>query len=283
MKNLLLLFFCTVFIFKTNAQAPFQFNFQGVAKNSLSSPISNKTIGLRFTIHDLNEFGTIEYIEKREATTDVNGVFNVIIGGPGSISKSGIINNQKWHTGVKYLQIEVNELNSGENFSNMGAVRLLSVPYAIISNYSDSSAYAKGSGDYFFEVSMNASSNFLHGSLHRIKFDSKIYDDSSVYNLQTGEFTAKDTGIYQFYLSLYLETENDGGYGDVYKNGAKIRHITLDFEENDYHNMERWHCNNSYMLKLNKGDVITIAIESIFDNYDEGPPNTNYLPGFILT
>jgi hypothetical protein len=123
----LLLFFCSV---KSFAQAPNQFNYQAVARNSLGQNIPNADITLRLTILDGGATGISVYSETRKTTTNQMGLFTAAIGGSGAVSTTGSFASINWSTGKKYIQVEVDPLG-GENFTVLGNTELLSVPYAL--------------------------------------------------------------------------------------------------------------------------------------------------------
>jgi Chaperone of endosialidase len=123
----LLLIVCSM---KSVAQAPNQFNYQAVARNSLGQNIPNADISLRLTILDGGANGTNVYSETRKTTTNQMGLFTAAIGGPGAVSSSGSFASINWSTGKKYIQVEVDPLG-GNNFIVLGNTELLSVPYAL--------------------------------------------------------------------------------------------------------------------------------------------------------
>ena len=88
-------------------QAPGMFNYQGVARNSVGNVLGNKNISLRLTIREGGINGLSVYSETRAITTNSFGLFVVQVGGPGATGVSGSISAVPWHTGSKYLQVEI--------------------------------------------------------------------------------------------------------------------------------------------------------------------------------
>ncbi len=111
------------------AQAPFGFNYQGVARNSFGTVFSNANISLRMSIRDLSINGTVVYSERHNVSTDQYGVFALQVGNGTVIS--GTFNTVNWAVGTKFLQVELDP-NGGTSFTNMGTTQLLSVPFSII-------------------------------------------------------------------------------------------------------------------------------------------------------
>ncbi|WP_412468117.1 hypothetical protein [Pedobacter sp. KLB.chiD] len=112
------------------AQAPQQFNYQGVLRNQDGSVVAGKSISLRLSILNGSEQGDVQYTETRNLTTTSLGMYTVAIGSAGAISSSNNFSSINWALGLKYLKVEV-DLNGGRNFVAAGTTQLLSVPYAL--------------------------------------------------------------------------------------------------------------------------------------------------------
>ena len=139
MKNTLLI--AALFIvcsFNLWAQAPNQFNYQGIARSATGLPIATANIGMRLTIHDGTSTGTVVYQETHNATTNAFGLYNVAIGAGTVVS--GTFNSISWGTGSKFLQIELDPAG-GTTYTSVGTNQLLSVPYSL---YANSSANVSG-------------------------------------------------------------------------------------------------------------------------------------------
>lgn len=122
------------------AQAPGMFNYQGVARNSVGNVLGNKNISLRLTIREGGINGQTMYSETRAVTTNPFGLFVVQVGGPGATGVSGSISAVPWHTGNKYLQVEIDP-DGGNAFLHIGTTELLSVPYAL---YAENVSHIRG-------------------------------------------------------------------------------------------------------------------------------------------
>jgi outer membrane lipoprotein-sorting protein len=112
------------------AQAPQQFNYQGAARNANGSPLANKQISLRISILDGSATGSSQYAETRNVTTNLLGLYTVIIGSSGATTVTGSMAAVTWQSGLKFIKVEVDP-NNGNNFSVAGTAQLLSVPYAL--------------------------------------------------------------------------------------------------------------------------------------------------------
>lgn len=136
MKKSLILFFLFVKLFVGFAQTPQAFNYQGVARNASNVVQANKTIKVRFTIRTGTATGTSLYSETRSVATNANGLFNVIIGSAGATNVTGNFANIDWTAASRWLQTEI-DINNGTTFTNLGAVQMQSVPYALAANTAD--------------------------------------------------------------------------------------------------------------------------------------------------
>lgn len=127
----LLTILCIVsLIFQGRAQAPLQFNYQAIARDNKGIPMAMKDITIRFSILNQSESGSIEYSEVRKITTNQFGMFTVAVGSDGALSKSGSLKDVKWSDGKKFLRAEIDP-NGSNNFVDLGATQLVSVPYAL--------------------------------------------------------------------------------------------------------------------------------------------------------
>ncbi|MBC8054886.1 MAG: hypothetical protein H7Y13_17645, partial [Sphingobacteriaceae bacterium] len=141
--------FSTAVLFSLMFSAPLiaqqlpQINYQGVARKSDGSPVTEQSITLRLTIRDGAATGNSVYSETRQRTTNKFGLFTVIIGSTGASSQSGSMLTVNWATGNKFLQVEIDP-SGGFSFIDMGTTQLQSVPYAIYATSAAPSGTAAG-------------------------------------------------------------------------------------------------------------------------------------------
>ena len=83
---------------------------------------------MRLSIRQGGNNGTIVYQESHNPVTNQFGLFNIEIGGGSPIS--GSFNIIDWGTGPYYFQVEMDE-NGGTNYTDMGTMQLISVPYSL--------------------------------------------------------------------------------------------------------------------------------------------------------
>ena len=130
MRHILLFLSIIFFTCATYAQAPLQFNFQGVARNAQGNAIVNKRITVRLSVLNSASGGTKEYSETRNVTTNAIGLFNIVIGSAGGSNLIGTMSAIDWSSGNKFLQLELDPLG-GSNFLDLGVTQFQSVPYAL--------------------------------------------------------------------------------------------------------------------------------------------------------
>ncbi|MBL7871109.1 MAG: hypothetical protein JNM78_05825 [Cyclobacteriaceae bacterium] len=126
------------------AQTPKGINYQGVARDNEGKPIMTKSISVRIGIIKNSASGEVEYSEIHRPQTNQFGLFTLIIGqGTPSIGSFAFVS---WAIGNKWLQIEIDP-NGGNSFQLAGSQQLMSVPYALYSEYSGNiNTYSSGQG-----------------------------------------------------------------------------------------------------------------------------------------
>src|SRR5882757_818494 len=127
-KKYLLVLLLSAVISIAHAQAPQGFNYQGVARNAHGTVLTNKVIGIRFSVHNTTATGTVAYSEAQKVTTDQYGVFALIVGA--GTPATGIFSTVNWGNSNKYLQVEMDP-DGGTNYKDMGTTQLMSVPFAL--------------------------------------------------------------------------------------------------------------------------------------------------------
>jgi len=121
----------TIFAF---AQVPEKMSYQAVVRNSSGQLLQNQNVGVKVSILQNSDSGTVVYSERLTGTTNTNGLVSLAIG-TGTVL-SGTFNTINWSTGNYYLKTETDP-TGGTSYTIAGTSQLLSVPYAM---------YAKSSG-----------------------------------------------------------------------------------------------------------------------------------------
>lgn len=124
-----------VFILFTNnftrAQSPQGTSYQAIIRNGSGSLVSNRTVSLRFSIHDSVALGVVVYQEIQNPVTTAQGLVNINVGQ--GFAVVGSFSNINWGNKNKFLQVEL-DVNGGTTYTDMGTQQLMSVPYAYYAN-----------------------------------------------------------------------------------------------------------------------------------------------------
>lgn len=110
------------------SQAPQLFNYQGVARDLMGTPIPNKEIGIRVGIRQGSPDGLNVYTEIHNVSTSQLGLFSIQIGEFSNTNQN--MSDIPWGLNDYFLQIEIDE-KGGDDFQLVGTSQLLSVPYAL--------------------------------------------------------------------------------------------------------------------------------------------------------
>ncbi|MCP4442393.1 MAG: hypothetical protein GY810_26095 [Aureispira sp.] len=105
MKIILITLLAQFIALSVYAQSPDLINYQAVAYNSSGSVASSQAISVRISILQGSTSGAIVYQETHNPATDVNGAFNLQIGG-GSV-QSGSFGGISWGSFSHYLRVEM--------------------------------------------------------------------------------------------------------------------------------------------------------------------------------
>ncbi|MBL7855391.1 MAG: tail fiber domain-containing protein [Cyclobacteriaceae bacterium] len=156
------------------AQAPQSFKYQAIARNNADVLIANQQIKVQISIRDLMPTGTVLYREQHTVTTNALGLFTISVG-VGTPMGVGEFSNISWGTGDKFIQVQA-DFTGGSTFSDLGTSQLLSVPYALFADKSNSWGLQGNSGTddhnfvgttdnkaLYFRVN-NQVSGFVYGS-----------------------------------------------------------------------------------------------------------------------
>ena len=106
-------------------------NFQGIARDNNGYILANKSINIRISIKTDTNSSKIEYQEITPITTNVLGLFNIVVGATetNKIVSAGPFENINWSKADKYLQIEIDTVGD-LSFIYMGTQKINYVPYS---------------------------------------------------------------------------------------------------------------------------------------------------------
>ena len=119
------------------AQVPQRFSYQAVVRNANNGLVSNTRVGVRVSILQGSENGSVVYSETHIVNSNAHGLITLNIGG-GSVEQ-GIFESIDWASAPFFLKTETDP-EGGSNYTITSTQQLLSVPYAL---------YAKNAGNSF--------------------------------------------------------------------------------------------------------------------------------------
>ncbi len=172
------------------AQVPQFVCYQAVATDPAGHELISQPVKLRLSILKNSISGNEEWVETQNVTTDGFGLFDLLIGnGTRTRGSQTNFSGIKWGADKYYLKVEM-DITGGTNYLLMGTTQLVSVPYALYSEKSNTAVYADSSGkagfatrafraDSSFYASRSGISDTSTYSLRASRADSSTYATSS--------------------------------------------------------------------------------------------------------
>lgn len=240
--------------FVVQAQSPNAFNYQAVARNSAGVILPNTNLGLRISIHDVSASGTIVYQETHSALTNDYGLFTLNIGS--GVATIGTLGGVDWANGAKYIEVEA-DFTGGTTYATLGTTELLSVPYAIYSNYS---------GVPFLPNGASAGNTpFWDGSAW-------IIDNSNVYNLGEKVGIGTEFPLQKLHVNGNLNLALDSSYMINNKKVLWVKGTANLFVGNNAGSANTIGSSNSY-LGFNSGTANLSGSQNTFLGAETGSAN----------
>lgn len=117
-------------------QAPEKMSYQAVIRDANNALVTQQLIGVRISILLNSVAGTPVYTETQTVNSNSNGLISIEIGTGTTTDNFSIID---WSNGLYFIKTETDP-TGGTNYTITGTSQLLSVPYALHSNTTDSIA-----------------------------------------------------------------------------------------------------------------------------------------------
>ncbi len=290
MKKIFFLVLTLVFSTSFWAQVPQSISFQAVVRGSNNELIVKKAVGIKISLLQGSEIGSVVYVESHTPIANENGLVSIAIGNGTKVS--GDFNLINWSKGPYFIKIETDPTGS-TNYSLVTVSQLLSVPFALsagngverVSSLGDSLVLTNGKsislsgsneGDKnttFFAINgigqkaTNTYQKIILKDNDTIVFNN--FNPNNNYNHTTGELTIQKDGTYFFELQI-----GNAGNCIVKKNG--IEQLLWPTGSNllflGYGSKSSF-----YLTSLKKGDVITFWAEGWCDMCTEF---SNFQGGF---
>jgi hypothetical protein len=111
MKKLTFILIAVLISFGVCAQAPNKMSYQAVVRDTSNNLIANQAIGIKI---EMREGSVTEYSERHTVTTNINGLFSIIIGNGTLIS--GNWSNLDWNSNTMSIHTDI-DLTGGTNYT----------------------------------------------------------------------------------------------------------------------------------------------------------------------
>lgn len=249
MKKLIAILVAMFLINTAFSQAPQKMTYQSVIRNGAGNLVASSPVGIRIQILQGSQFGAAVYVETHTASTNVNGLAAIEIGGGTPVL--GTFSAINWATGPYFLKTETDP-TGGTSYSIVGVNEMLSVPYAL---------YAKNAGTKigFFANQTVGSFQPIGSGYTTIQFNSKDFDDGNNFNTGTGEYTIPENGVYHFdaVIDFYYGT---GTVNQMVLFGVSVNGNLKYFSKLNARNVgDNSSGITTVNLKLNAGDTVKLV------------------------
>lgn len=209
------------------AQAPQGFSYQAIAFDNNGNPVQNTTIAVKVSILDQSVTGTVLFSESHTPTTNDQGLFNLSIGIGSNLS--GTFEEIDWGNNSKFVKLEL-DITGGTNYITVGTSQLMSVPYALYAENSNSKFWQEAVTD---TISLKEENKVLkvndveisQGNLQLSEPGSGITLTSP--NGTLYKLTVSDSGIFTILDNETNEPINQDG-SEVELSGSITTDLTLD-------------------------------------------------------
>lgn len=248
--------FSLFFSILANAQAPNLFKYQSIARNATGVILPNLPVGIRMSIRDLSASGTIVYQETHSVVTNDYGLFTLSIGaGTSTIGSMAAVD---WATGAKYIEIE-GDLTGGTTYLPFGTSELLSVPYALYSNYAGTAFLPNGTSI--------GNTPYWDGS-------SWIINSDNIYNAGEMVGIGTNTPVQKLHVNGHINIPLDSSYMINNRKILWVNGIGNLFVGNNAGASNTIGFNNSF-LGFNAGTLNLSGSQNTFLGAETGSANTN--------
>ena len=126
MKRLYIIHLLLALGLGVHAQSPAAVSYQALIRDASGTLVTAETVGVRVSIRQGTEGGSVVYQETRSATTSANGVLHFQLGGGTSSDDFSAID---WGAGPYFVEHEVDP-EGGTSYTISGTTPLRSVPYS---------------------------------------------------------------------------------------------------------------------------------------------------------
>jgi hypothetical protein len=135
MRKLYTLFTALIITSSAFAQAPEKMSYQAVVRDGSNVLVASSSVGMQISILQGSSSGTAVYVETQTPTSNANGLVSIEIGSGTLVS--GDFSTIDWANGPYFVKTETDP-TGGATYTITGTTQLMSVPYALHAENSDS-------------------------------------------------------------------------------------------------------------------------------------------------
>ncbi|OIQ39185.1 MAG: hypothetical protein BM563_05080, partial [Bacteroidetes bacterium MedPE-SWsnd-G1] len=151
MKKIYFLFFAFIITSTAFSQAPNKMSYQAVIRDGANDLIKDTSVGIRITILQGSDSGSIVYTETHVKNTNANGLVTLEIGTGTTLNEFSAID---WSDGPYFIRNETDPLG-GVSYTIVGTSELLSVPYALFALNGGGAGTDGADGKSAYEVAVD--------------------------------------------------------------------------------------------------------------------------------
>ncbi len=145
------------------AQAPQGIPYQAIVRNTDGTAMASTSLTMTFKIHDISATGTVVYEETHSTSSNTQGLVSLNVGAGTPVT--GTFASINWGSGAKFLHVL---MNSGSGNIDLGTQQMMSVPYSLFSEGSNSTSLSvsatgdtllQGNGDFIIIPGLSVANN----------------------------------------------------------------------------------------------------------------------------
>ena len=128
MKRLQSFSIAVVFCLMAIGQDLDSFNYKVIVNSDAGEVVTSQAVSFKLSILKGNKCDTVVYQESHSVETNQHGLVSLAVGN--GTEKTGKFSSIDWITDIYFLKVEI-DIQGGTNYSDMGIIQILSIPYSL--------------------------------------------------------------------------------------------------------------------------------------------------------
>jgi hypothetical protein len=259
-------------------QSPQSFSYQAVATDANGDELTGQDIGIKAVILSGSINGTVEWEELHYVTTDVFGLFNILIGyGNPNGGAQDQFTEIDWSDGPYYLRIEM-DVTGGSTFVHVGTNQLLSVPFSLYADAAEKANTATYADTSVFSQTALEALYADSSAISHTAFETLYADSAGVTGLANHALFADSASFAQnaqlavnaLYATNAINAQN--------ANFAQAAYVAITDEDTDSTNEIQHLAFTGDTISISDGNFVTLSSGSIYNlpgaslNFPQGYP-----------